>query len=59
MELQAERYGTIMHKPRGGGPAQEIRRWYVPAGLRNNFGDCLKMLKVLHSALPKANANAA
>ena len=59
MELQAERYGTIMHKPRGGGPAQEIRRWYVPAGLRNNFGDCLKMLKVLHSALPKAAANAA
>jgi len=52
-ELQSERYGSIMHHPRTGGPSYEIRRWYVPAGLRNNFGDCIKMLKVLHANLPQ------
>ena len=53
LELAAERYGTIMHKPRYGGPPVEIRKWYVPAGLANNFGDCLKMLKVLQATLQK------
>lgn len=53
-ELQAERYGSVMQKPRNGAPAYEVRKWYVPSGLANNFGDCLKMTKVLHAATPVA-----
>jgi hypothetical protein len=41
-------------RPRNGAPAYEVRKWYVPSGLANNFGDCLKMTKVLHAATPVA-----
>lgn len=52
-ELTSERFGAVMERPTYGGDPVEVRKWYVPSGQRNNFGDCLKMLKVLHATIPQ------
>lgn len=51
-EVTAERYGELSKKVRG--KYRLVRDWYVPSKLKNDWGDVLKMSRVVWTLISKA-----
>lgn len=57
-QMLAERVMLVNVKKKNG-LVEQVRRWTVPTGMRNDFGDCVKMLSVLHYFLSRRSTDAA